>query len=96
MVAIIVKAVPDPEVIFREYIRMFKAYAVARRANPFQSVKHYTRGSGFLQRNKLATKPSHPSVIGRVERCCCGKRCIISGWPAGEPDTLNLTLDLER
>ena len=86
----------NPEVFFREYLKMIKEYALARRANPYSSVKHYTGGRGFLQRNKLATKPTHPSVIGRITRCCCGKRCTIAGWPTGEPDTLNLTLDLER
>ena len=84
-----------PEPIIREYIRVVKEYAVARQVNPFTAVRHFTRGRGFLQRNKMATRPSHPSVIGRIERCCCGKRCLLTGWP-GEEDVINLSLDLER
>lgn len=84
-----------PEPIIREYIRLLKEYAIARKTDPFQSVRHYTRGRGFLQRNKLATRPEHPAVIGKIERCCCGRRCMIAGWP-GEGGNLNLTLTPER
>jgi hypothetical protein len=85
-----------PEPIIREYIRLLREYAIARGTDPLQAIKHYTRGRGHLQRNKLATKPTHPSVVGKIERCCCGRRCLISGWPAGERDTLNLTFTPER
>jgi hypothetical protein len=84
-----------PEPVIREYIRMLKEYAVARKTDPYQVVRRYTCGRGYLQRNKLATKPTHPSVIGKIQRCCCGQRCTIAGWP-GEDGNLNLTLTPER
>jgi hypothetical protein len=86
------RSLPEPTV--GEYIRLLKLYAIARGADPYTPVKHYTRGRGFLQKNKLATTPAHPCVIGKIERCCCGKRCTIAGWPGEEG--INLVLNLER
>jgi hypothetical protein len=84
-----------PEAVIGEYIRLLKEYAIARGVDPLATVRRYTRGRGYLQKNKLATKPTHPTVVGKIERCCCGRRCTIAGWP-GEQDTLNLTLTPER
>jgi DnaB-like helicase N terminal domain len=84
-----------PEIFFREYVRLLKMYGAARRTDPFTTVRRYTSGRGHLQRNKLATRPTHPAVVGKIRRCCCGKRCTIAGWP-GEEGTLNLTLTPER
>jgi hypothetical protein len=85
-----------PDVIYREYVRLLKAYALIRAKNPYETLRHYTRGRGFLVRNKFATRPEHPCVVGKIPRCGCGKRCVIAGWPDGEGDGLNLTLELER
>ena len=85
-----------PEPLFYEYLKLLKAHAVQRETDPYQSVRHFTRGHGYLKRNKLATKSTHPPAVGKIPRCCCGLPCVVAGWPAGEEDTLNLTLDLER
>jgi hypothetical protein len=85
-----------PEVFFGEYVRLLKLYAAARQSDPYQTVRRYTGGRGYLQKNKLASKPTHPVAVGQIQRCCCGKRCTIAGWPGGEEGTINLTLTPER
>lgn len=85
----------EPELFLRDYIRVLKEYALARKTDPYATVRRYTSGYGFLQRNKLATRPQHPSSIGQVRCPHCGRTAKVAGWEAGE-GKLNLKLEPER
>jgi hypothetical protein len=82
----------NPEPFLQEYIRLLKEYALARKTDPYKTVRHYTRGHGFLQRNKLATKAEHPTCVGEVRCPRCGGTSKVAGWEADD-DRLNLKLE---
>jgi hypothetical protein len=56
----------NPEPIVAEYIRVLKNCAIQRGIDPTKPVLHYTVARGILQLNKLATKPEHPTITGKI------------------------------
>jgi hypothetical protein len=78
------------EPILRDHIRYLKDAARIRGVDPTKPHLHYTTGRGFLQKNKLATKPQHPPVVG--EAYALGHKFKLAGWLAG--DGVKLTFEL--
>jgi hypothetical protein len=72
------------ERILLDRIRFLKEAAVVRGVDPSQPVPHYTTGRGFLQKNKLATRPTHPVATGDARCAWCGRPNALAGWPEGE------------
>ena len=80
------------EPILRDHIRYLKEAAKIRGVDPTKPFIHYTGGHGFLQKNKAATKPTHPVVIGKAR--LFGHQFNLAGWSAGED--VKLTFELMR
>jgi hypothetical protein len=82
----------EAEPILRYYITFLKQAAEIRGIDPSKPLNHYTGGHGFLQKNKAATKPTHPPVIGK--EYLFGHQFNVFGWPAG--DGVKFKLELVR
>jgi hypothetical protein len=80
------------EPILRDHIRYLKEAAIIRGIDPSKPLPHYTGGHGFLQKNKAATKPTHPNAVG--EAYVLGHKFNLLGWPAG--DGVKLKMELVR
>jgi hypothetical protein len=80
------------EPILSDHVRFLKEAAIQRGVDPTQPVRHYTSGRGFLQKNKAATKPTHPTAVG--EAYVLGHKFKLLGWPAG--DGVKLKMELVR
>jgi hypothetical protein len=80
------------EPILRDHIRYLNDAAKLRGADPTKPLLHYTTGRGFLQKNKLATKPEHPVAVG--EAYVLGHKFNLAGWSAG--DGMKLKMELVR
>ena len=84
----------DPEPFVAEYIRFLKACAIQRGIDPGKPVLHYTVARGILQLNKLATKPEHPTITGKLYVPVPGTYSL-AGWPQGDSQ-VNIKGQLER
>jgi hypothetical protein len=80
------------EPILRDHVRYLKRAAEIRGVDPTKPLLHHTGGHGFLQKNKAATKPTHPVVVGKAY--VGGHKFNVAGWPAG--DDLKLAFELVR
>jgi hypothetical protein len=78
------------ERILHDHVRYLKEAAIIRGEDPSKAHLHHTGGHGFLQKNKLATKSTHPVVVGEAQ--VLGHKFNLAGWPAGEG--IKLTFEL--
>jgi hypothetical protein len=78
------------EPILRDHIRYLKEAAEIRGVDPSKPLLHYTAGHGFLHKNKVATKSTHPVVVGQAQ--VLGHKFKLAGWSAGDGVKLKLEL----
>jgi hypothetical protein len=82
------------EPILRDHVRYLKKAAEIRGEDPSRALLHHTGGRGFLQKNKLATKPEHPVAVGEAH--VLGHKFNLAGWPDGDGVKFKLELVPKR
>jgi hypothetical protein len=84
----------EPEPFIKYYIGFLKDAALHRGVDPTKPLLRKTNAHGVLQLNKLATKPEHPTITGKIYVPVPGTYSL-AGWPRGESQ-VNIKGQLER
>lgn len=77
--------------LFAHYIKMLKAYALARQKVPPLAYKHFVGGKGTLWLNKVRKNKSAPDFAGEAR--ISGKLYQLKGWLSTNGQFLNVSFD---